>query len=229
MKKRNIIKSIVFCISTGLLFLALPLFSQSDTTWKDTCVYQTWKIQVGLNQFALKDTTYCFKYPVVNGGGVVIHDTIWLTNNVMYQGKQGIPGPTGPQGQQGPQGIPGVCPDCPSGGGGDGFFEKGWVNVEDYGAVAGDGISDVDAFRRAINAAKQKGTYKIWIPAHNSEKTYLIDKTVTFDGNFASWQVSGGGISDNARSSDASTVIQYTAKSGPRFNFVAVRLMTLKD
>lgn len=200
-----------------------------DTTWIDTCVNQTWKIQVGLNQFALKDTTYCFRYPIVNGGGVVIHDTIWLTNNVMYQGKQGIQGPTGPQGPQGPQGNPGICPDCPSGGGREGMFEKGWINVEDYGAVAGDGISDVDAFKRAINAAKEKGSYAIWIPLHNSEKTYLIDQAVTFDGNFASWRVYGGGISDNARSTDAATVIDCTNKSGPCFNFVAVRLMELKN
>jgi hypothetical protein len=205
----------IFILVWALILLAF--WNKATAQSRDTTICQTWKIQTGLNQFALKDTCWTLK---ISGGGNVVSDTIWLTNNVLYRGEKG---------DKGEPGANGICPSCPGGGGGSGIFESGWLNVQDYGANPNDSQDDTEAILRAIAAAKASGGYKIYFPAANSENQYIVSRTINFTGNFASWQVKGGGISDNARSQDASTVIRYTGKSGPCFNFVAVRLSKVSD
>jgi Pectate lyase superfamily protein len=195
----------LFIINTAALFLALPSFAQT----RDTTICQTWKIQTGINQFALKDT--CWKL-TISGNANNVSDTIYITNNVMYQGRQGVPGPTGPQG------LPGICAPCDTL-----SLSKGiWFNVTNYGAIPNDGQSDQAAFDRAIAAAKASGFLNLYVPAG----TYHINQ-LELRTHFGSWRMRGDGANDLGDGKGTRIVSNHTA--GAAINVIAVRMAHLSD
>ncbi len=218
----------LFFISVAL-FLAPPLLAQvlimenlAEITenpkpvtsgTRDTTICQQWKIQVGVNQFAIKDT--CWKL-TINGNVNTVSDTIYITNNVLYQGKQGIPGPTGPQG------VPGVCPQCPPSNGGGSSEPSIWFNVLSYGAIPNDGQSDQAAFERALAAARASGFLNLYVPAG----TYNINQ-IELRTHFGSWRMRGDGVNDLG--DGKATRIVSNNRAGAAINVVAVRMAHLTD
>ena len=191
---------------TALIFILFWLLMlaamKSGFSQRDTTICQQWKIEVDRNLFAIKDT--CFTIPLPCDA---VSDTVWLTNNVLFRGERG---PQGPQG--------------PAGGGGGGFFEQGWHNVADYGAIPNDGISDEQAFIAARDAAIADGSLKIFVPQGDFNIT-----SIDFRVNFGSWKLKGAGITDNGTINDRGSRLICGNTSGGCLNFVAVRLADISD
>lgn len=210
-----------------LLILLLPALAwgqKQDTT----CVKQRWTIQIGPNQYAIKDTTYCF--PSVGTG--IVCDTIFLTKNVLYKGEKGDPGAQGPQGLPG---MPGVCPTCPPSGGGGGTVtpakDSYKTYVDDYGAIPNDGKPDDAAFAAATEASIRGGGRSIVLGYGQYDLTFW-NATKPVQGiynNFAPIIITGQGRADEGAVGEKFTKIKCANTSGPCITANAFRLAEMRD